>query len=974
MNNHTVFKYGKRTAAMFVICALLFSVPADASVPLHEKYKEQGAPLPYDTDMFQDQKTYLAVLQEYKEKGYRETAGAEIQPAAVRPAMPEGIEPVMGEGFGGLKGTVFKWENNEEWAAWEFHVEEEGLYEIEVEYYLNDRGDEAVRSISVDGKVPFVEANKITFTGGWRDQTDDPVYNSIGDEIRPKQAPVLQWRTMRLTDSTGFYAEPFTFYFTKGNHTVQLSHVSSSMYIGSIRLKPPVKIPTYEEVKTEYESKGYKKAASQEIRIQAERPVLEKSHPTVRREINADPTCEPVSLRHVKLNVIGDWMWRSGNQSITWELNVPEDGLYKLGMRSLQHWGNGLPVYRQIAIDGMVPFQELLEYRIPFDREWNLEILHDENKEPFLFYLTKGTHTLTMTVKTGDLTEIIHSVNDDSRILSALLLKITMITGSNPDPNYEYELEKKIPDLIGTIQALQTSMTKKIKVLDSISHKRPAITNNFLQIVDELQDMVDHPGNIPKKLKDLQNIQSSLTNWYISLQDQPLVLDYIIYGDPDKKWVNKKSNIFQTLKGIIENLIFSFFKDYDNVGGDGKNQAKEDIVLNVWIGRGKEWAETLKRLAEDEFTPEKGIRIKMNVLPSTQLNAGAVNALMLAINSGNAPDAALCVSTNTPVEFAIRDAVVEFNQFPDFQQYSKNFLPGILTPFQYKGSIFGMPETMEFKALFYRKDIMQKLGIMLPDTWEDVYQHVLPVLYQNNMQMYIPADYTTFLYQQGGSYYTEDGKHSALDAPEAFRAFKEFTEVYTSYGVPVVADFYNRMRTGEMPIGIAGFQHYMTTMVAAPELAGKWAIAPVPGHKKPDGTIDRSVGGIAVDADIILSQSKYKKESWEFIKWWLSADTQVKYARDIEAMIGTSARWNPANIHAYEKLPWDRRDMEVIKEQWQWAKDVPNVLGGYFTGRHVSNAWNRVVLGNMSHRDSLEMAVESIDKELRVKQEEYREK
>ena len=75
--------------------------------------------------------------------------------------------------------------------------------------------------------------------------------------------------------------------------------------------------------------------------------------------------------------------------------------------------------------------------------------------------------------------------------------------------------------------------------------------------------------------------------------------------------------------------------------------------------------------------------------------------------------------------------------------------------------------------------------------------------------------------------------------------------------------------------------------------------------------------------------------------------------------------------------------LAVIKSTWIWARDMPVVLGGYFTGRHIVNAWNRVVMSAQSSvltraartrvlvRDSIEQAVKDINRELRQKQEEY---
>jgi len=359
---------------------------------------------------------------------------------------------------------------------------------------------------------------------------------------------------------------------------------------------------------------------------------------------------------------------------------------------------------------------------------------------------------------------------------------------------------------------------------------------------------------------------------------------------------------------------------------------------------------------------------------------------MLSITSGRAPDVALGVAGSSPVEFAIRDAVVDLKSYPDFPEIEKRFVSKIMVPFYYRGGCYALPETMNFTVLFYRKDIINELGIRIPDTWQDLYEHVLPILYQNGMEFYFPVSYAPFLYQYDGRFYNEEGTKSALDTPEAFQAFKAWTELYTGYGVPAVANFYNRMRTGEMPMGIHGYQTYMRLAVAAPELFGRWGIAQVPGRRMPDGSVNRAVGGIpgsaargsafmvtglTGEAVIVLNQSKVPKEGWEFIKWWTNVDMQADFGRELEAIMGVEARWNTANKEAFKRLPWKRDDIAVITKQWQWYQMAPVVLGGYFTPRHIMNAWNRVVLGSMTVRDSLEQMVKDINVELRSKQEEY---
>ena len=65
--------------------------------------------------------------------------------------------------------------------------------------------------------------------------------------------------------------------------------------------------------------------------------------------------------------------------------------------------------------------------------------------------------------------------------------------------------------------------------------------------------------------------------------------------------------------------------------------------MDIWISRGTEWSEIIKQTADKEFTEQTGIAIRMNILPTAQLSAGSINALMLAISSGRAPDIAMGV-------------------------------------------------------------------------------------------------------------------------------------------------------------------------------------------------------------------------------------------------------------------------------------------------------------------------------------------
>lgn len=906
---------------------------------------------------------YRDVLNQYEKTGYRD---------AVSDIKVDIFDAVMcGSPVAGVESSseYVKW-NDEEWLECSVYVPQEGLYNITFAYYIEDdiNAIPAVRGVLIDGARPFFEAGNLKFPLYYKDD-GDPQINNLGDEIQPDIAVIPGMRQIKAYDIQGLYPEALKFYFSEGKHTIRLEFVSGKLNLSGITLSVPERYATYGDYIKRYSGKLNKKNIHS-VTFQAETDTAEKNDSSLNRQTNGDPACDPQSLLTKKLNVIGDYMWRSGGQSITWSFDVPEDGFYQISMRIAQYWNDGLSSYRKIAIDGEVPFKELLSYEFSYNRKWQQVTLSDDEGNTYLFYLEKGHHTLTMSVVLGKLSELVLGIYEDSLELSSIIRKIIMITGNDPDPNYQYFLDEKIPDLLPRLEKLKNSLEKKIKYINSISSKRPSISNDLTLVCEQLEEMIENPDSISQREKDLTDAQGILGNWYQNMQLQPMVIDYFIVHGKDKTVEMRMSNVFDVLYAMFRAFINSYLKDYTTVAGTA--QFNEDTkILKVWVSHGRDWAELIKELSDKSFTQRTNTVIKMNILPQPQLNVGSINSLMLSIASNNQPDIALGIERSSPVEFAIRNAVVDLSKFEGFDDVISRFVPGTIVPYQYRGGTYAVPETMDFRVFIYRKDVFSELTLEVPDTWDDVYNYVMPKLYQNNMQFYVPQDFSMFLLQNGGSYYTEDGLKSALDSPQAYIAFKQYTDLFTSYSVPITANFYMRMRSGEIPCGIGGFGDYMQLSVAAPELNGKWSIALVPGIRDSSGDINRSVANIAGNADIILNGSKFEKESWAFLDWWTSAETQTLFGRMIEAKLGERARWNTSNMEAFKALPWKPYDLNIITQCWTYVNEIPVVLGGYMTGRNVVNAWNRVVLGGENPRNSLEEAVEDINRELLAKQEEY---
>ena len=150
----------------------------------------------------------------------------------------------------------------------------------------------------------------------------------------------------------------------------------------------------------------------------------------------------------------------------------------------------------------------------------------------------------------------------------------------------------------------------------------------------------------------------------------------------------------------------------------------------------------------------------------------------------------------------------------------------------------------------------------------------------------------------------------------------------------------------------------------------------IPGteYTNPDGTtyIDRS-DFITGSATMMISTDNQtlKNNSWEFMKWWATPDTQVQFGREIEALLGASARYATANRDAFSNLSWSSDDIKVLNEQWDYTTGIREVPGGYYTGRHISNAIRKVLNDKDDSRETIIDYSIKIDEEITKKRKEF---
>ena len=850
-------------------------------------------------------------------------------------------------------------------------IPESGMYEIIIEYFPIEGKSSAIqRSLFVDGKLPYREMALIELPRIWQNREageqsgalglsntgQQSVVGSLiwekdnrGNDLKPVMLEAPDWKTVTVHDSGGYISTPLLVNLEAGQRTISLYSLREPMLLRSITLSGSIPTPSYEQALASWSSALVSDTSGQNIVIGAQDAVRTSSQMLYPIQDQSSPSVTPNSPKYFLNNTIGGNSWRMSGQWIEWDFIVPETGFYELTLHSRQNFRRGTHVSRRISINGEVPFSELEDYGFRFDRQWRMENLSDDSGTPFKFFFEAGTvNTIRMEAVLGDLGEIISTVRDSVYELNNIYRRVISRTGVQPDRFADYQIARALPELRSQMAVIRDNLDGALSSLRAIGGQSSERERVLITMRDQLDTLVNNIELFPRHVSSFRVNIRACGAWLNEAIEQPLQLDSIIIHSPDVTVKSPRNNIFHRIWHEISRLWYSFIIDYNQVG----NVTEDGDVITLWIGSGRDQANVIKALIDEGFTRTYGINVNVMLVD--------MNTLLQASLAGQGPDVAIQVASELPMNFGLRGSVMDLSRFDGFDEVRARFAESAMTPYEFEGQAFALPETQVFPMMFYRRDILAELEMALPQTWDDV-SVLMSELAFNHMEFgMLPSEqvFTMLLYQHGGRYYTENKTHSALYREEAINAFRMYTEFYTDYKLDRATSVEERFRTGETPIIITDYTFYNNLQISAPELRGIWGFAPVPGMLMEDGSINRAVssngGGAAAattmigvsggsgSAAVMMSSTEYPEQVWKFLSWWTSADTQVRFGREMESLMGPAARVPTANQEAFSKMPWPAQDYRALRYQFNYVEGIPQVPGGYFTWRNINNAFYAV--------------------------------
>jgi multiple sugar transport system substrate-binding protein len=308
-------------------------------------------------------------------------------------------------------------------------------------------------------------------------------------------------------------------------------------------------------------------------------------------------------------------------------------------------------------------------------------------------------------------------------------------------------------------------------------------------------------------------------------------------------------------------------------GGGGDVQGSPDAIeaaleeggtITYWTWTPS--AEAQVKAFEDEYP-----NVDVNLV-----NAGTGNdhytKLQNAIKSGSGgPDVAQIEYQALP-QFALPGSLVDLTQY-GFDEFESDYTPSTWASVHAGDGLYGLPQDSGPMALFYNKEVFDKVGIEVPKTWDE-YVDAAKKIKAADPSACITNDSgdagftTSMIWQAGGTPFQTDGDQVTIDlqdegAENWTAVWNQLVEQELVCDLPGwTEEWYKALGDGTIATMGLGAWAPGVFQSSVPGGEGKWRVAPMPTYDGQPATAEN--GG---SAQSVLKQSKNPALAAAFVKW-----------------------------------------------------------------------------------------------------------
>lgn len=673
----------------------------------------------------------------------------------------------------------------------EIDVPQSAVYYMSFDYIGNSASILPVEAgIMVNDVYPFYEMRQQKLESQWTAKADK-VYDSYGNEVVSMPDKVYDWQNKYVQDSTYRYTQPLGIELEQGKNTISITLNEGTLLLGNLFLTAKPQVPEY--------AGSQAAAGSGFIEIQAE-DFLYRNDSAIHATCEFDPDLFPYQAGNRVMNTVDATSFGKGGQEVTYSFNAEQAGNYYIAFHYSQGDKADFPVFMNVKIDGKLPNTAFQNHTFAYEKKYEMYTMVDGDGNKISVPLEAGAHTISMQISMEPIRESLETIEKIMGQVNDLSLEVTKVAGTNKDKYRDFSLEAYIPGIGDTMRGWADALNQVMENARVYNPKKNKIAAYASVKIAEnqLRSLAKKPDELIYRIDELATSTSSvnqhLANLIDSLNGNDFALDSIyLYQEEAAKQLPKNKNIFTKMwLGIVR-----FFTSFGEQAYSSTNTNPEH--LQVSVNRSRQHLEIMQLLINEQFTPQTGIEVDLSLMPDQ-------TKLVLANASGDSPDVATGVNYSIPFELGIRGALKDLTEFSDFADVAERYNAGLIMPYVIGDKIFALPETMNFQVMFYRKDILDKLGLEIPETLEDV-QAMLPDLQMRGLNFYYPTartvgmktflDTTPILFQSGGNLYDGAIDKAQLTSEENVEGFTTLTNLFTIYNLPKdVPNFYQHFGMG----------------------------------------------------------------------------------------------------------------------------------------------------------------------------------
>lgn len=332
---------------------------------------------------------------------------------------------------------------------------------------------------------------------------------------------------------------------------------------------------------------------------------------------------------------------------------------------------------------------------------------------------------------------------------------------------------------------------------------------------------------------------------------------------------------------VAATMVTACGSSSDSSSGSSSNAGDSGSkTLNVTLAN-HVWTDALKAKIPD-FEKESGLKVTLTQLSEDQL----ADSYKVKLNAGSKD---VDVMMYRPLQ--VGKLFASSNYFTDLSSDVKadagwnwaDFQPGPVGVTTYKDKIVGVPIITETEILYYRKDLLEKAGLKVPTTMDELKEAAKTISEQNpGVAGFVSrtqasagvTQFSGFLYSFGGDWMDADGK-SAVDSDAAKQAYAYYGGLLHDYGpAQVTTDMSWPEAMAIFGQGKAAFETDASSLyknlsdpTKSKVPAENVGYAPFPAG--PAGSKPYNVAAWALG---INANSQNKTNAWKFIQWATSQD------------------------------------------------------------------------------------------------------